>query len=61
MSLFCQPIQSSADKFTRKLKRQSSVFSVTTATREPSEGIPDMSLFEQSGVLKDQWERFGYY
>ena len=46
-----------ADKFARKLKRISQDFSNMSA-RDRSEGLSEMSLYEQSGVLKDEWERY---
>jgi DNA repair exonuclease SbcCD ATPase subunit len=55
-----EPVQSSADKFARKLKRLSQEYSVQIqgmSTNDDDEAS-DISLYEQSGILRDEWKRF---
>ena len=51
-----QPVQSLADKYARKLRRLSRDFA-TTVVKEPLEDELKMSLFEQTEVLKGEWQR----
>ncbi len=54
---YIQPIQTFADKYARRLKRVSRNFAAVSI-KSPSEAEEvQVSLFEQSEILRTEWER----